>query len=42
MEINCDWCGGKVAEGKLYWELPDGSRAIEIMATPAVICRNVT
>jgi uncharacterized YokU family protein len=24
---------------KQYWELPDGSRAIEITATPAVICR---
>ena len=28
------------AAGKntVYWELPDGSRAIEITGTPAVIC----
>ncbi|MGG3624188.1 YokU family protein [Bacillus gobiensis] len=37
----CDWC----EEGKtmptvstVYWELPDGSRAIEITETPAVSC----
>jgi uncharacterized YokU family protein len=41
MDIHCDWCGGKATkgEGKVYWELPDGSRAIEITATPAVICK---
>ncbi|HYK71983.1 MAG TPA: YokU family protein [Pseudoneobacillus sp.] len=41
MDINCEWCGGKAAkgEGTVYWELPDGSRAIEITATPAVICK---
>jgi uncharacterized YokU family protein len=41
MDINCEWCGGKVTkgEGTVYWELPDGLRAIEIMATPAVICK---
>jgi uncharacterized YokU family protein len=41
MESNCEWCGWKVTrgEGKVYWELPDGSRAIEITATPAVICQ---
>jgi uncharacterized YokU family protein len=40
MDINCEWCGGKAnkGEGTVYWELPDGSRAIEITATPAVIC----
>jgi uncharacterized YokU family protein len=40
MDINCEWCGGKATkgEGKVHWELPDGSRAIEITATPAVIC----
>jgi uncharacterized YokU family protein len=40
MDLNCEWCGGKATkgEGKVYWELPDGSRAIEIMAAPTVIC----
>jgi uncharacterized YokU family protein len=40
MDIKCEWCGGKASEGEgtVYWELPDGSRAIEIMATPTVIC----
>jgi uncharacterized YokU family protein len=41
MDINCAWCEGKATkgEGKVYWELPDGSRAIEITAAPAVICK---
>jgi uncharacterized YokU family protein len=41
MDIFCEWCGGKAikGEGKVYWELPDGSRSIEILATPAVICK---
>jgi uncharacterized YokU family protein len=41
MDLNCEWCGGIATkgEGKVYWELPDGSRAIEIMATPTVICK---
>jgi uncharacterized YokU family protein len=41
MDKNCEWCGGKasVGEGTVYWELPDGSRAVEITATPAVICQ---
>jgi uncharacterized YokU family protein len=42
MEIICEWCGGKASEGEgtVYWELPDGSRAIEITATPTVICQD--
>lgn len=41
MDIYCEWCGGKAkkSEGTVYWELPDGSRAIEITGTPAVICK---
>ncbi|MBE4910087.1 YokU family protein [Bacillus luteolus] len=41
MEINCEWCGGKASNGEntVYWELPDGSRAIEIRMTPAVVCK---
>ncbi|MFD2445708.1 YokU family protein [Bacillus sp. CGMCC 1.16607] len=41
MDRYCEWCEGKAinGEGTVYWELPDGSRAIEIIATPAVICK---
>jgi uncharacterized YokU family protein len=41
MDLYCEWCGGKAnkGEGTVYWELPDGSRAIEIAATPTVICK---
>jgi uncharacterized YokU family protein len=41
MDLYCDWCGGKATkgEGTVYWELADGSRAIRITATPAVICK---
>ncbi|WP_456278726.1 YokU family protein [Bacillus sp. AK128] len=40
MNLKCEWCGGKATSGenKVYWELPDGSRAIEITMTPAVAC----
>lgn len=40
MDVKCEWCGGKANEGEntVYWELPDGSRAIEITLTPAIIC----
>ena len=40
MEIKCEWCEGSASNGEsnVYWELPDGSRAIEITGTPAVIC----
>jgi uncharacterized YokU family protein len=41
MDIYCEWCGGKASKGEgiVYWELPDGSRAIEITGTPVVICK---
>jgi uncharacterized YokU family protein len=41
MDIICDWCGGEASNGEntVYWELPDGSRAIEITLTPAVVCK---
>ncbi|CAM3899462.1 YokU family protein [Mesobacillus zeae] len=42
MEFICEWCG-KAADKSLdtvYWELPDGSRAIEITDTPAVSCKD--
>lgn len=39
--MRCEWCEGKAstAKGSVYWELPDGSRAIEITKTPAIICK---
>lgn len=39
--MRCEWCEGKasVGESTVYWELPDGSRAIEIMLTPAIFCK---
>jgi uncharacterized YokU family protein len=41
MDRFCEWCGAKASEGEgsVYWELPDGSRAIEVTTTPAVICK---
>ncbi|WP_147534932.1 YokU family protein [Bacillus marasmi] len=41
MEMKCEWCGGTANNGEntVYWELPDGSRAIEITMTPAIICQ---
>ncbi|WP_318508680.1 YokU family protein [Bacillus sp. T3] len=41
MAIKCEWCGGNASNGEntVYWELPDGSRAIEITMTPAFICQ---
>ncbi len=38
--MKCEWCEGKasIGESSVYWELPDGSRAIEITETPAIIC----
>ena len=40
MKIVCEWCDGNAKEAKddVYWELPDGTRAIEISDTPAVSC----
>ncbi|WP_439951026.1 YokU family protein [Robertmurraya korlensis] len=40
MDMKCQWCEGKASTGEssVYWELPDGSRAIEITKTPAIIC----
>lgn len=41
MTVLCEWCNeGRVYEASesVYWELPDGTRAIEITDTPALIC----
>lgn len=39
----CDWCDSEnihLETETVYWELPDGSRAIEITETPAVVCHD--
>ncbi|TWI59056.1 YokU family protein [Halalkalibacter nanhaiisediminis] len=39
--MRCEWCGeqgAKEVSSTVYWELPDGSRAIEIKETPGVKC----
>ncbi|WP_221564726.1 YokU family protein [Alkalihalobacillus sp. TS-13] len=41
--MHCMWCESKQAEEAIktgYWELPDGSRAIEIKEIPSVSCPN--
>lgn len=38
----CLWCESKnieTAEDTVYWELPDGTRAIKITETPTILCR---
>ncbi|MCA1054528.1 YokU family protein [Rossellomorea aquimaris] len=42
MGTKCEWCGaGDVLEekGPVYWELPDGTRAITISDVPGIKCR---
>lgn len=37
----CEWCSSvnvKAVADKVYWELPDGSMAIQIDQTPAIHC----
>ncbi|AEP86997.1 MULTISPECIES: YokU family protein [Bacillus] len=37
----CEWCGELEAvsgRNTVYWELPDGTRAIELTDTPAMVC----
>ena len=41
MKIECEWCNSTNVErtsDSVFWELPDGSRAIEIAATPTYRC----
>jgi len=40
LTIQCEWCQSVAEMGKhtVYWELPDGTRAIEIINVPSVIC----
>lgn len=41
MKLLCDWCGldAEKGENTVYWELPDGTRAIQITEAPAVVCK---
>ena len=39
----CKWCEENEAhetKSKVYWELPDGSRAIEIFNVPGIRCKS--
>lgn len=41
MEERCEWCDSqqiKFDHDNVFWELPDGTRAIEIENTPSVKC----
>ena len=38
--MNCMWCDSTEAKSlnTVYWELPDGTKAIEIQETPCISC----
>jgi uncharacterized YokU family protein len=39
--MNCHWCESETTcetRKTVYWELPDGTKAIEIQSTPSVHC----
>ncbi|WP_370296824.1 YokU family protein [Rossellomorea marisflavi] len=38
----CEWCAGSVTDSvtTVYWELPDGTRSIEIHEVPGILCRS--
>ncbi|MFC0472325.1 YokU family protein [Halalkalibacter kiskunsagensis] len=39
--MSCEWCEEPEIESitcTVYWELPDGTRAIEITTTPGIQC----
>jgi uncharacterized YokU family protein len=39
--MKCDWCeSARAVQSKntVYWELPDGTKAIEITDTPCITC----
>lgn len=39
-DVQCDWCSSSAKRGEstVYWELPDGTRAVEITEVPSIIC----
>lgn len=43
MAIFCEWCDSDKVELRaenVFWELPDGTRAIEISETPTIVCHD--
>ncbi|KMJ59628.1 hypothetical protein AB685_01775 [Bacillus sp. LL01] len=37
----CNWCESSKAtssSGTVYWELPDGTKAVAITETPSIVC----
>jgi uncharacterized YokU family protein len=40
VNVQCEWClsEAETGENTVYWELPDGTRAVEITKVPCVIC----
>ncbi|WP_428908415.1 YokU family protein [Niallia sp. Krafla_26] len=41
--MRCQWCESEktsIGSSTVYWELPDGTRAIEIRETPTVLCQD--
>lgn len=41
MNLVCEWCSSSKVEStsdSVFWELPDGTRAIEISETPTLSC----
>lgn len=40
--MECQWCEKQDAilgQSTVFWELPDGTKAIEITETPTIICQ---
>lgn len=40
---NCAWCSSsdiRLEAQSVYWELPDGTKAIEIRETPTIVCKD--
>lgn len=43
MQSKCTWCESvNISESSetVYWELPDGTRAIQINETPSIVCND--
>ncbi|PLR77268.1 YokU family protein [Bacillus sp. V3-13] len=43
MERSCSWCSSahiETGQETVYWELPDGTRAIEITDVPSTVCHD--
>jgi uncharacterized YokU family protein len=40
INVSCEWClsEAEIGENTVYWELPDGTRAVEITNVPSIIC----